>query len=96
MGSYSYEEVEYGELATQTQKIDVEIGDEVQASQEDQEVISMSEQPVSAVVKGSLIGRQNRNEKVVKLDNTSLVVKDEVRHDLLIRKSVYLAHLHVL
>lgn len=84
MGSYSYEEVEYGELATQTQKIDVGISDEVQASQEDQGVISMSEQPVSAVDKGSLIERRNRNEKVVKLDNTSLVVKDEVRHDLLI------------
>ncbi|CAO3675512.1 unnamed protein product [Umbelopsis ramanniana] len=77
MGSYSYEEVEYGELATQTQKIDVGISDEVQASQEDQGVISMSEQPVSAVDKGSLIEHRNRNEKVVKLDNTSLVVKDE-------------------
>ena len=83
MGSYSYEEVEYGGLAAQTQKIDVGISDEVQASQEDQEVFSMSEQLVSAVDKGSLIDRQNRNEKVVKLDNTSLLVKDEVRHDLL-------------
>lgn len=88
MGTYSYEEAEYGKLAAQTQKMDVEISDEVQASQEDQEVLSID--------KNSPIDRENRNKNIVKLDSTNLVAKDEVRHDLFIRKSIYPAHLHAL
>jgi hypothetical protein len=78
-GSYSYEEVDYAELATQTQKNDVGINEEVQASQDDQEVLTMPEQPASAASKGDPIDSQKQFKKVVKLDHTSLVDKDEVR-----------------
>ncbi|KAG2188235.1 hypothetical protein INT44_000987 [Umbelopsis vinacea] len=77
MGTYSYEEIEYAEVAMQTPKIGVGINEEVQASQEDQEIASKSERPASTVRNESLIDRKTQLGKVVKLDHTGLVVKDE-------------------